>query len=108
MNPANGYHSPPSPGAIQSAAFPQLYVAGSKLDMLKADVALTGHQWRKAETNLTAALAEYAETHGAHRRQLRSWVLDQVADARTTRRAYNNAWNRLSGYQIAASVGRAA
>jgi len=102
------YHSPPSPGAIQSVAFPALYVAGSRLDMLNADVALSGNLWRKAEMNLLEALAEYFASHGTQRSHLRSHVLDCVADTRKTRRAYNNAWSRMSGYRIAASVGRAA
>ena len=106
MNTTGAYHSPPLPGAIQSLAFPALHVAGTRLDMLNADVALTGNQWRKAECNLIEALAEYRDAHGAQRRKLRGWVLDCVADTRATRRAYNNAWAQMSGYRIAASVAR--
>ena len=110
MNLADLYHYPAEPGAIRSISYPELFVAGIELDMLRADMIQTDRAAFNAEQFLIDALDEMAQTHGVNRHGARRWVRCCIEALRTARRRKTEAWSRWHAARpvISASVTRVA
>jgi hypothetical protein len=93
------HHYPPAPGAVQSLIAPHMYVRGTVRDMLSQDSRMAHELLRRAEDEMSDALAEWQCSTGSARDGNRGRARQKVRDVKYRREVARAALSRLAGYR---------